>query len=194
MRPARLFRAERGLSEGRIGRLASSHKRARGMFSVEFGLITLIALTLFAVVGEFLRVSLYDQTLARATHLSAQAVARLPVSSGCAAAVTNAFANDGTARWLFDENNDGTVTVGFTTADGWPASDANEVQVSISWDGNPSDGVDWSEAVAGQWGDTGSWLRVRSRLAVRPWFAPFRAAAPNGVVLNHESWARNNRS
>lgn len=194
MRPARLFRAERGLSEGRIGGLASSHKRARGMFSVEFGLITLIALTLFAVVGEFLRVSLYDQTLARATHLSAQAVARLPVSSGCAAAVTNAFANDGTARWLFDENNDGTVSVGFTTADGWPASDANEVQVSISWDGNPSDGVDWSEAVAGQCGDTGSWLRVRSRLAVRPWFAPFRAAAPNGVVLNHESWARNNRS
>lgn len=194
MRPARLFHAEKGLSGGRKRGSNAPPKKARGMFSVEFGLITLIALTLFAVVGEFLRVSLYDQTLARATHLSAQAVGRLPVSSGCAAAVTNAFAADGTARWLFDANNDGTVTVGFTTADGWPAADANEVQVSISWDGNPTDGVDWSEAVAGQCGDTGSWLRVRSRLAVRPWFAPFRAAAPNGVVLNHESWARNNRS
>lgn len=164
------------------------------MFSVEFGLITIIALMLFAVVGEFLRISLYDQILARATHLSAQAVARLPVATGCAAAVSSVFANDGVSRWLFDENGDGTVAVGFTTADGWPANDANEVQVAISWDDDPANGVDWGEAVAGQCGDTGSWLRLRSRVAVRPWFALFRAAAPNGVVLNHESWARNARS
>ena len=174
--------------------VAAVPKNVRGMFAVEFGLIMLIALFLFALIGEFLRVSLYDQILARATHLSARAVAVLPVSSGCAAAVSEAFTNDGTARWLFDEDGDGSVSVGVSVATGWPAAGSNEVQVAISWDDDPSDGVDWSEAVAGQCGGNGSWLRVRSRVAVRPWFAPFRAVAPDGVVLSHESWARNNRS
>lgn len=168
--------------------------KAQGMFSVEFGLVTIIAIMLFALVGEFLRLSLFDQTLARATHSSARAVAALPVNSGCVAAVSSAFAADGAGSWLFDANGDGSLAVGVVAADRWPTDDANEVQVTLSWDDDPSDGVDWGQAATGQCGGTGSWLRVRSRVEVRPWFAPFRAAAPNGLVLNHESWARNNRS
>ena len=168
--------------------------KAQGMFSVEFGLVTIIAIMLFALVGEFLRLSLFAQTLARATHSSARAVAALPANSGCVAAVSSAFAADSAGGWLFDANSDGTLAVGVVAADRWPTDDANEVQVTLSWDDDPSDGVDWGQAKTGQCGGTGSWLRVRSRVEVRPWFAPFRAAAPNGLVLNHESWARNNRS
>ena len=164
------------------------------MFSVEFGLVTLIALFLFAVVGEFLRISLYDQILARATHLERPSGGAAAGFQRLRGAVSGAFANDGTARWLFDENSDGTVAVGVTTADGWPADDANEVQVAISWDGDPSDGVGLERGRRRA-------VRRHRLLAARAFpggrqtlVRPVPRAAPNGVVLNHESWARNNRS
>lgn len=175
-------------------------RRACGAFTVEFTLVLFATVTLFAVVGEFLRISLVNQMLATATKSAANHVAALVSTAGnnCQNAITAAFQADGNARWLLDLNNDGTLTVNVTTAatNSWPDATASttDVEVVIGWDDDPDGGVDWSDGVAGDCGDTGSWLRLRGQVSVRPWFALFRPLAPNGWPLRHESWARNARS
>lgn len=178
----------------------SRPRRARGAFTVEFALVLFAAITLFAVVGEFLRVSLLNQTLATTTKTAANSVASLLSTAGnnCQNAITTAFGADRNARWLLDLDNDGTLSVNVTTAaaDQWPdaAASTSDVEVVISWDDDPNGGVDWSDSVAGDCGDTGSWLRLRAQVSVRPWFGLFRPLAPNGWPLRHESWARNTRT
>ena len=165
--------------------------------AVEFGLLLIPSIMLFAFVGEWLRFSMISQTLTRTTHLSARAVAAQSTATGCEDTVANTFRNDRTAVWLLDRNNDGVLEVVVTTADGWPAATA-EVDVAISWENDPNDATEteiaWDDAVAGRCGGTGSWLRLRARSAPRPWFGGFRPLLPNGLPLSHESWARNNRA
>lgn len=162
--------------------------------------MVIAAVSLFALVGEFLRVSLIDQVLATATKSAARRVASLTSTAGnnCQNAVTGAFAADANARWLLDRDNNGALAVNVTTAtnDAWPdpAASTSEVEVVISWDDDPDGGVAFGDGVAGDCGDTGSWLRLRTQTVVRPWFALFRPVAPNGLVVRHESWARNTRS
>ena len=175
----------------------ASRQRMNGAMAVEFSLLLFSIIMLFAFVGEWLRFSLIDQTLARVTHLSARAVVALPTASACEAVVANSFTNDATASWLLDSDNDGTLNVAVTTADGWPG-DAGEVNVAISWEDNLNDATEneiaWDDAVAGSCGGTGTWLRIRARIAVRPWYGPFRALMPDGLTRTHESWGRNNRA
>ena len=176
-------------------RLPLAARRCRGLFSVEFGLTLLVAMVVYAFVGEFLRISLLDQVLARATHLAARAVAIAPTDFDCHARASNAISNDATSRWLLDSNDDGTIAFQVATATAWPVRvDGVEVQLAISWDQDPADGIDYADTTGTGCGGTGSWLRVRSRIAVRPWFGLFRTwVATEGIVLRHESWARNNR-
>ena len=175
----------------------SSRQRMTGAMAVEFSLLLLSIIMLFAFVGEWLRFSLIDQYLAQATHQSARAVAAQPTASGCEATVTNTFTNHATASWLLDRNNDGTLDVVVTTAGGWPGT-AGEVNVAISWEDDPNDAseteIEWDDAAAGSCGGTGSWLRIRARAAPQPWYGPFRALMPNGMTLTHESWGANNRA
>ena len=156
--------------------------------TVEFVLILLISiLVLFAPAGEFFRLSFIDQTLARATHLAARAAGSDP--SNCLAAIKRAFEGDGAARWLLDL--DGNGEIGMTSGDEeWPdSSSTQEVQVRVSWDGDLSDDVAWSETGCG---DPGSWIRVRARVRVQPWFGPARVLwDAEGIRREHESWARN---
>ena len=169
-------------------------KRMRGVFSVEFALVLFVAMAIFAFIGEFLRISMIDQALARATHVAARAVATATTSIGCHAVATAAINEDLPSNWALDSNNDGTIEFHVETADGWPdPANAGEVLIAISWDADPADAVDWSDATGTGCGGTDSWLRLRTRIAVRPWFGPFRAAVPNGIVLRHESWGRNDR-
>ena len=181
-------------------RLRRARRTVRGAFSVEFAFMLLAAIALFALVGEFLRVSLINQVLATATKSAARRVASLVSTAGnnCANAVTSAFSEDANARWLLDRNDDGTLSVNITTAttDIWPAVNAStsDIEVVLSWDDDPDGGVDWSDAVAGQCGGHGSWLRLRAQIAVPPWYGLFRPLAPNGLVMRHESWARNTRA
>ena len=175
-------------------------RHARGAFTVEFTLILFAAITLFAVVGEFLRVSLVNQILATATKSAANRVASLTSTTGnnCQNAINAAFQADRNARWLLDIDNDGALTVNVTTAAGdrWPdhTASTSDVEVVIGWDDDPDGGVDWSDGVAGDCGDTGSWLRVRAQAVIRPWYGLFRPLVPNGWPLRHESWARNART
>ena len=166
----------------------------RGVFSVEFALVLFIAIALFAFIGEFLRISMIDQALARATHVAARAVSTATTTSGCHAIASNAIQNDRGSNWALDSNGDGTIAFHVETTTGWPdPTNAGEVLMVITWDDDPSDTVDWSDGVGTSCGDTDSWLRLRTRVSVRPWFGPFRAAVPGGIVLRHESWGRNNR-
>ena len=158
-----------------------SRRGVHGAVAVEYSVVLLASLALIAPAGEFLRLSFIDQTLARATHWAARAAAADP--GNCDAAVQAAFEADSAARWLFDVNDDGSI--GITSGDdGWPDnSSASEVQVGVAWDADLSDGVSWPGTGCG---DAGSWIRVRARLSVQPWFGPL------GVVRRqHESWARN---
>lgn len=171
-----------------------------GSLTVEFALILLTAIALFALVGEFLRVSLVDQILRTATKSAARRVAALGSTTGsnCNDAVTGAFQDDRNARWLLDRDDDGALTVNVTaaSADLWPdvAASTSDVEVVISWDDDPDGGVDWSDGAAGDCGGRGSWLRLRAQVAVLPWYGLFRPLAPNGLIVRHESWARNTRS
>lgn len=167
---------------------------AGGALAVEFALLLFSAITLFAFVGEFLRLSLIDQQLSRTTHRAARAVAGLRTGTGCEAEVRRVFGLDDRAAWLMDANNDGVLEVQVATANGWPDQTlGGDVRVNISWDEDPADGVTWNDAVSGGCGRTGTWLRLRAHTVVRPWYGPFRPLAPNGLHLQHESWGHNNR-
>lgn len=166
----------------------------RGAIAVEFAFLLFSVIALFAFVGEFLRLSLIDQQLARVTHLGARAVAGLRVSAGCEAEIRRVFTGDNIAAWLLDANNDNLLDVVVRTAAGWPDRTlGGDVRVNISWDDDPVDGLNWGDAILGGCGRTGTWLRIRSQTTVRPWYGPFRALAPAGLFLQHESWGANSR-
>ena len=162
-----------------------SLRGARGAMTVEYGLVLLASLAFFAPAGEFFRLSFVDQTLARATHEAARAAASDPAN--CDTRIQRAFEADGAARWLFDLNDDGDIGI-VPGEDTWPDnSAASEVQVGVSWDGDLSDGITWAGSGCG---DSGSWIRVRSRIVVQPSFGPMRAWW-GGIRREHVSWARN---
>ena len=165
----------------------ASARGAEGAITLEFVLIFMTSiLVLFAPAGEFFRLSFIDQTLARTTHLAARAAGSDP--SNCQAAVKRAFEGDDAARWLLDLDGNGEIGMA-SGNEGWPdSSSTEEVQVGVSWDGDLSDGAAWSEAGCG---DPGSWIRVRARVRVQPWFGPVRALWADGIRRQHESWARN---
>ena len=169
-------------------------RQMRGVFSVEFALSLFFAMALFAFIGEFLRISMIDQALSRATHVVARAVATTTSATTCHTVASAALQRDRASNWALDSNNDGTIDVHIETAAGWPDPiNVGEVLIAISWDTDPAGGVDWSDAVGTGCGGGDTWLRVRTRIAVEPWFGPFRAAVPNGIVLRHESWGLNDR-
>lgn len=145
-------------------------------------------LLFFGPVGEFFRLSLIDQTLARATHEAARAAAADP--HNCATAIADALADDDAASWLLDVDDDGSIGIEAGTTD-WPDnSSTSEVRIGVSWDSNLADGVSWTTGAG--CGPDGSWMRVRAAIVVQPWFGPARAVWPNGGFRReHTSWARN---
>ena len=175
----------------------STEKRyANGAVAVEFAIVMMGALALFGPVGEFYRLSLFDQALAQATHEAARAAARDPAN--CAQAVRDAFARTGLARALLDLDEDGQVGIVFVNQDDpsiWPSgSSAEEVQVTVVADNDLFDDTDWEVSggcgAAGTW-NAGNWIEVRSRIVVRPWFGPLRVLWSDGIRRQQESWARN---
>ena len=165
-----------------------SGRGQRGIYALEFTLVLLGSLSLLIPASEFLRVSLFDQVLARATHQAALAASADPAD--CEEGIRGAFQRrDGETMigWLLDMQGDGTVEV--TVADDWPdPNDAvPEVLVTVGWDDDPNDGLDWADGCGGG----GSWIRLRSRIVVRPWFLFGQAIWPDGFNREHVSWARN---
>ena len=153
--------------------------RADGIIAVEFGLTLLVLLPLLFAVGEFYRLSMHDQALARATHVAARAAGSNP--SDCEQAVRAAFESVSLARWFFDQDNDGQI--GFVSGNGPDGSADQEVRIDItSDDGDISNGVDFSEP---QCGVAGSWIRIRAVVPVRSGFAL------RNVLRQRESWALN---
>ena len=140
----------------------------RGVVALEFALTLLVVLPLFLAVGEFYRLSLCDQALARATHLAAQAAGRSP--GNCLQAARAGFVEHGLARWLFDSDGDGAVGTG-------------EVVLAIAADdGDVANGVAFDQSLCGR---DGSWIRVTASVSLR---APFGTGT---VLRRHESWATN---
>ena len=179
----------------RAGQPKSIRNRSAGAMAVEFGLVFLASLALFGLAGEFIRISMIDQTLARVTYESAKAISGLPEGDvDCENTIQRAFDRDVGARWLFDRNGDGTVNIVFSFGPLWPQVTLNdEIGIAISWDNDPETAVDWNDAITGSCGGDGSWLRLRSQFAVQPWFGPVR---PFWGVMHrqHESWGRNSRT
>ena len=177
------------------GQPKSIRSRSNGAMAVEFALVFLASLSLFGLAGEFFRISMIDQTLARVTHQSAEAIAGLPDGDvECEDTVQRVFDRDVGARWLFDRNGDDTVNIIFSFGTAWPAVTlSDEIGVAISWDDDPEADVDWSDATTGSCGGDGSWLRLRSQLAIQPWFGPIRPLW-GAMYRQHESWGRNSRT
>ena len=146
---------------------------------MEFGLTLLVFLPLLFAVGEFYRLSLCDQALARATHLAARAAGSDPTN--CEQAVRSAFEGDALAGWLFDRNDDGSI--GFVSGTGPNGTSAQEVRIDISSDdGDLSNGVDFTGSLCG---NAGSWIRINAVVPVRARFA-FR-----DVLRQRVGWALN---
>lgn len=154
-------------------------RRVQGIIAVEFALTLLVLLPLAVAAGEFLRLSLQDQTLARATHLAARAAGRNP--GDCETAARNAFAGDRMAQWLFDR--DGNDRIGFVAGAGPDGSPAQEVRIDITADdGDASNGVTFNQRLCG---NPGSMVQVRSVISVRMPFLRSR------IEREHTSWALN---
>lgn len=177
------------------GQSRSNPRRSAGAVAVEFGLVFLASLSLFGVAGEMFRISMIDQALARVTHLGAKELAALPDGDEeCEETVQRVFNGDRGARWLFDRDGDDTVSIVFSFGAEWPAVTlSDEIGIAISWDDDPDADIDWSDTIAGSCGDHGSWLRLRSRFAVQPWFGPVRPLWGT-MFRQHESWGRNSRT
>ncbi len=149
------------------------------------------SLSLFVPVAEFLRLSLFDQALARATHQAARAAAADP--GLCEARIRGAFQprpGETLIGWLLDTQDDGAV--GVRRDDGWPTPGdaAGEVLVTVAADDDISDAVAWNDGCGGP----GAWIRVRSRIVVQPWSGFARALFPDGFARERVSWARNQRT
>ncbi|MCY4012690.1 MAG: hypothetical protein OXG82_08255 [Gammaproteobacteria bacterium] len=148
------------------------------MAAMEFGLTLLAVLPLFVAVGEFYRVSLCDQALARATHVAALAAGRDP--GNCQQAAQDAFVEHDLARWLFDRDGDGTIGFVAQTPDD---STQGEVFLTIDADdGDVANGVNFDQRLCGP---DGSWIRVTASVSLR---APFGTGT---IWRRHESWASN---
>lgn len=150
-----------------------------GIIAVEFALTLLVLLPLAFAAGEFFRISFYDQTLARATHLAAVAAGRDP--GACQLSARNGFAGDDVAAWLFDRDDDGRI--GFVAGQGPDGSAEQEVRIDIvADDGDLSNGVVFNQALCGV---SGSMIQVRSVIRAR---MPFGIGH---VAREHVSWALN---
>ena len=145
-----------------------ARRGVRGAFAVEFVLVLMASMALFIPVGELLRISMFDQALAAATHQAARAAAAEPRNAEavhCRAAIAEAFQDNRLARWLFDRNGDGSVKV-VSAAGGWPNGPTEEVRVDVAADEDLYDGNDWEVSLG--CGEQGSWIRVQSRIVIRP--------------------------
>lgn len=143
------------------------------------------AVLLVAPVAEFYRLSLFDQALARATHEGARAAAAADPSQ-CQQAITDAFNSVDLAVWLLDRNDDRQVTV--ANSDGWPTG-AEEVHTTIVAD--PDLFIEDDEVEGCGAAGTNSWILVRTRIVVEPWFGPLQLIWPDGIQRQQESSARN---
>lgn len=167
------------------GKFSFLRRRTResGAVALEFGLTLLVFFPLLFAVGEFYRLSLCDQALARATHLAARAAGSDPAN--CEQAARTAFQGDSLAGWLFDRDASGSI--GFVSGEGPDGSAGGEVRIDIdanadlSPDGD-SGGLNFNAALCG---DPGNWIRIRAVVPVRARFA-FRE-----VLRQRVSWALN---
>ena len=126
---------------------------------------------LFVPVGELIRISLFDQVLAEATHLAARAAASDPDNSeqqACQDAIRAAFPRARLAG-LLDQDDSGVldITFGDTGADpdpNAPAPPAPDVEVEVEFmELLPTTG--WSADC----GTPGSLIRVTATIEVEPW-------------------------
>ena len=183
---------------GRQGRGVAARRRAvsgharrptrqRGAYAVEFLLVLVGSLSLFVPMAEFMRLSLFDQALARATHQAARAAASPQVVT-CQNRVTEVYqGGDGETLigWLFDANDDGQVDVRFE--DGWPAV-GGEVRVAMSGSANAGGTVGpWSWHTG--CGPGGSVTVLRTRIVVPGWSLFAQTLWPDGFAREHVSWA-----
>ena len=160
--------------------------RQRGAYAVEFLIVLMGSLSLLVPLAEFLRMSLFDQALARATQQAARVAASVPASQ-CLARVSAVFqprAGETLVGWLLDTNGDGRVDV--RDGAGWPAAGV-EVQVASS-------GVPDMGAAVGPWswgacGSGGSLTVLRARMVVPYWSGFTRTVLGNGLPREHVSWA-----
>ncbi len=177
-------------SRGRNGNgrsvVAGDAARQRGAYAVEFLIVLMGSLSLFVPLAEFLRISLFDQALARATQQAARAAASAPAGQ-CLARVTGVFqprAGETLIGWLLDLDGDGRVVV--QDGAGWPAA-GSEVQVASS-------GASELGPTVGPWswgacGSGGALTLLRARMVVPYWSGFTRAVLGNGLPREHVSWA-----
>lgn len=152
----------------------SGNRRARGLIALEYGLVLLAFVALMTGVGEMYRVSMYDQALARATHIGALAAGR--DAGACSEAFQAAFATDAAARWLFDRDDDGAIAF----AEGGEGDP--EVALEFTAD---QDGLEGGVAfdVPGC-GDAGNLLRVRTTVSMRTRFGVRIRRTAEGWAVN----------
>ncbi len=179
----------REIPNSRRRRAPTAGARTQGAIAVEFVLVLTASLFFFVPVAEFMRLSLFDQALAAATHQAARAAAADSNNADpgkCLQAVENAFNAHSLARWLLDQDGDGRVKAVAGAA--WP-NGTDEVHVSLVADEDLYDGTEWE--VAGACGASGSWIKLETRIVVQPWSGLVRAMWPDGVRRQRQSWARN---
>lgn len=167
---------------------STRRRRQRGVYAVEFAIVLLGSLSLLIPVAEFLRLSLFDQTLARATFQAARAAAADP--GNCEAAIVAVFQpreGETLIGWLLDAHDDGAVGVTRTDAAPDPNDPATEVVVQVGAVDDLRTALNWTDGC----GVAGSWIRLRARIVVRPWSPFAQAIWPDGFSRGHISWARN---
>ena len=153
--------------------------RQRGAYLVEFALVLTVLIPVTFAAGEFGRVSLCDQALARATHLAALAASRN--AGDCQSKAREAFAGDTVALWLFDADDSGRL--GFVTGAAPDTSAGQEVRLDIAADdGDVANGVTFDQALCGV---AGSWIRVEASVPIRSRFGL------GNIVRRHASWSLN---
>ena len=131
---------------------------------VEFVLVLMVMLPVTFAAGEFGRVSLADQILARATHRAAVAAARN--ADDCLNEARETFNDDAIARWLFDADDDGAIR--FATGAAPDPEKGEEVRLVIAADdGDLSNDIDFAVAGCGQ---AGAWIRAETAVPIRSRF------------------------
>lgn len=162
-------------------RFAPVPARQRGAYLVEFVLVLMVMLPVTFAAGEFGRVSLADQILARATHRAAVAAGRN--AADCETEARQTFANDAIARWLFDANDDGAIGFGSAVSATDPDAAQPEVRLVINADdGDVSNGIEFDQSGCGQ---AGAWIRAEATV-------PLRSRFGRGTITRrHAAWALN---
>lgn len=136
--------------------------RNRGAMALEYTLMLLLFLIVLSFAGEFCRISLFDQALARATHLAT--VAASQERDRCGQAFAEAFADDALARWLLDQDDNGSIEFQI----GRVAPPGEVLVVFSSDDGVVSNAVQFEQGNG--CGAPGSWLDVRTFISIRTRF------------------------